>query len=413
MTGREQTATSPLLRRLNAVTVLNVLRRSGALTGAELMDATGLSRPTVHTVCDQLIALGWVSELEGRRPANRTGTGRPARCYELNANAGCVIGMDLGANKVTAVLANLRGDALAETTRVFSGEHADAKERIATARRVITALLGAAGVPATALLTVAIGVAAPVDDQGRVIAKESYLPGMAATDVRARIGRGASWTVILENDANLAVVGERWRGVATGSENVVLLLAGERLGAGLFLGGRLIRGASGGAGEMAFLELVKEVGNTDAIGGMARALGRLRVLAADPSVPPSAGSLLALSRGDPDRVEAETVFEAARAGDPMALAVITGIADRMARVIAVFGTLLNPDLVVIGGAVAASADLLMEPIAGRLPDYTSTPPLVLATGLGDHGVVTGAIRLALDKVETTMLLDDVRDAAEA
>ena len=188
----------------------------------------------------------------------------------------------MGANKVTAVLANLRGDSLAETTRVFSGEHADAKERIGTARRVITALLGAAGVPATALLAVAIGVAAPVDDQGRVIAKESYLPGMAATDVRARIGRGASWTVILENDANLAVLGERWRGVATGSENVVLLLAGERLGAGLFLGGRLIRGANGGAGEMAFLELVNEVGNTDAIGGMARALGRHRVRAADP-----------------------------------------------------------------------------------------------------------------------------------
>ena len=413
MAGREQTATSPLLRRLNAVTVLNVLRGSGAMTGAEIMDATGLSRPTVHTVCDQLIALGWVSELDGRRPANRTGTGRPARCYELNADAGCVIGMDLGANKVTAVLANLRGDALTETTRVFSGEHADAKERIGTARRVITALLGSAGVPATALLAVAIGIAAPVDDQGRVIAKESYLPGMAGTDVRARIGRGAPWAVMLENDANLAVLGERWRGVATESENVVLLLAGERLGAGLFLGGRLIRGSNGGAGEMAFLELVNEVGNTDAIAGIARALGRERVHAAVPSVPRPAGSLLALSGGDPDLVEAETVFQAARAGDPMALDVICGIADRMARVIAVFGTLLNPDLVVIGGAVAASADLLMDPIAERLLEYTSTPPVVVATALGDHGVVTGAVRLALDRVESTMLRGDLRDVAEA
>jgi predicted NBD/HSP70 family sugar kinase len=97
----------------------------------------------------------------------------------------------------------------------------------------------------------------------------------------------------------------------------------------------------------------------------------------------------------------------------MAREVILGIADRMARVIAVFGTLLNPDLVVIGGAVAASADLLMDPIAERLLEYTSTPPVVLATALGDHGVVTGAVRLALDRVESTMLRGDLRDLAEA
>ena len=221
MIGPEPTATAPLLRRLNAVAVLNVLRRSGPVTGTELMDATGLSRPTVHTVCDQLIELGWVTELNGRRPVNKTGTGRPARCYELNAAAGYVVGMDLGANKVTAVLADLRGDPLAEITREFSGEHAHAAERITTARRVITSLLGSAGVPNTQLLAVAIGIAAPVDDEGRVIAKESYLPGMASTDVVARIGRGTPWAVSLENDANLAVLGERWRGVAKESENVV------------------------------------------------------------------------------------------------------------------------------------------------------------------------------------------------
>ncbi len=79
MISTEQTATSPLLRRLNAIAVLNALRRSGPVTAAELMDATGLSRPTVHTVCDQLIELGWVTELAGRRPLNKTG--RPARCY--------------------------------------------------------------------------------------------------------------------------------------------------------------------------------------------------------------------------------------------------------------------------------------------------------------------------------------------
>ncbi len=277
---------------------------------------------------------------------------------------------------------------------------------------MITALLDSGGLATTRLLAVAIGIAAPVDDQGRVIAKESYLPGMATTDVRARIGRGMPWAISLENDANLAVLGERWRGVAGQSDNVVLLLAGERLGAGLFVGGHLLRGAHGGAGELEFLKLVDDVGNTDAIGGIARALGREAVRDAEGrSYPP--GSLLALCGGDPERVEAETVFQAARAKDPIAQDIIVRIADRMARVIAIFGTLLNSDLVVIGGAVAAAADLVLDPIIARLPDYTSAPPAVAATSLGDHGVVTGAVRRALNHVESTMLLDEVHPAARA
>lgn len=267
------------------------VRGVGVLAGDRVVDDSGAA---AESVCDLLIELGWVTELAGRRPLNKTG--RPARCFELNAAAGYVVGMDLGANKVTAVLADLRGDPVAEITRDFSGEHAHATERITTARQAITALLRSSGVPENRLLALAVGIAAPVDDRGRVIAKESYLPGMASTGVRAGIGHGAAWAVTLENDANLAVLGERWRGVASDAENVVILLAGERLGAGLYIGGHLIRGANGGAGELAFLELVQGVGNTDAIGGIARALGRRAVLSAGtPAHPP--GSLFALCGG--------------------------------------------------------------------------------------------------------------------
>ncbi len=397
------TATSPLLRRLNAVAVLEFLRISGPVIGTEVMAATGLSRPTVHTVCNDLMNLGLVTELDGRPASSSNGTGRRSRCYQLNAQAGYVVGIDLGAHKLAATLSDLRGTGVAHTVRKFSGQHAPANERIRTARRAVTTLLAEANVPPALLGAVAIGVAAPVTDDGRVIATQAYMPGMAGVDLGARIGRGHSWAVLLENDANLAVIGERWRGVACGVDDVIVLLAGERLGSGLFLDGRLVRGHGGGAGELTFLGLVKQVGDTDAIGALARLMGRQAVTAVlDGGGAESVGSLMSAAAGHPEVIEADTVFEAVRQGDPVAVRVLEDIADRMARVIGILGTLLNPELLVIGGAVAAAADVLIGPIARRLPDYTSTPPRLVATSLADQGVVLGATRLALDHLESRM-----------
>ena len=78
------------------------------------------------------------------------------------------------------------------------------------------------------------------------------------------------WTVLLENDANLAALGERWRGSGAGVDDLVVLLAGERLGAGVLESGRLLHGRGGAAGEMGYLDLVEGVGSSDGIASLAR-----------------------------------------------------------------------------------------------------------------------------------------------
>jgi predicted NBD/HSP70 family sugar kinase len=110
-------------------------------------------------------------------------------------------------------------------------------------------------------------------------------------------------------------------------------------------------------------------------------------------------SLVGLTNGDPSKVRADIVFEAARAGDGVALAVLERIADRMARVIGLLDTLLNPQVVVIGGGVSKGMDVLLGLIVERLPAFTPHPPQVSGTGLGEQGVLFGALRLALDHVE--------------
>lgn len=378
--GRQGTATTPLLRRMNAVAVLDSLRARGSATGSELMEDTRLSRPTVHTVCAELMDLGLVTEVEDRSLA--TGQpGRRPRQYVFNARAGHVLGIDMGARKVVVQLADLRGEAVAEETHTFSHEHVSARVRLNGVRRTVDRVLARGGVDAPAVRAVTMGVPAPVDNDGHAVASQDYLPGLRGRDLRSELATHG-WTTRVENDANLAVIGERWRGVARGCANVIELLAGYRLGSALVLDGRLIRGSTGRAGELTFLSMVEGVGNTDAIAELVEVY---------------AGEVDGLPR------DAEAVFAAARAGDTDALAVVDRVLDRIARVVAIFGTLLNPELVVIGGGVAGAGDLIVPGLERRLPDLTESPPRLAASELGDRAVITGAIRLALDAVEATVL----------
>lgn len=435
MAPAQTPATSPLLRQLNAEKVVSALRDSGPMTAGDLMTATGMSRPTVHTVCEYLIDCGWVLERETRRPGGGSKLGRPARQYDFNARAGHALGVDLGAHKVRVALTDLRGVTVAERTTPFPSEAVPAPTRLATTREAIARTLADAGAAPGTVLAVAMGVPGPVDDDGHIVAREEYLPELARHDLRTDIGTGFGGPVIVENDANLAVLAERWNGPASGVDNVIVLLAGERLGSGIYLGGRLVRGAGGSAGELELLKLIDGVGNTDAIGLLAARWGAEAVAGAGPAGAPeavtgagpadadgrgaraespadgrgadgrepgggAAGSLVALCAGDPGRVRAEMVFEAVRAGDPVAVGILERIVERMARVLAVLSTLLNPELIVISGAVAESGDVWLEPLRRRVPELTPYSPRLAVGALGDHSVVSGAVRLALDHIES-------------
>lgn len=419
MNNPEVAATSPLLRRINAAAVLDALRASGPATGTELMAATGLSRPTVHSVCDHLIAKGWIREIESRRPEGGQGPGRRARQYEFNATAGYVLGIDLGQNKVTSAVADLRGDQLAERTGTFRRATIGARARINAVNRTVQAALDQVGLEKSAVLAIALAVPGPVDERGHVVAAEEYLPGLARTDLRKAVGAGFDAPVLVENDANLAVLGERWRGCAQGVDDVVELLAGERLGSGLFLAGRPVQGGHGAAGELGFLHLVKGVGNTDGIARLAREFGARAVAEAAAGKAAAVGggtgggrTLVELAGGDPAKVSAELVFAAADRGDPLATGVVDEVAQRIAAVIAVLHTLLDPELVVIGGAVAQAGDVLLEPLRHAVAGLLPSPPRLANSGLGDRVVVTGAVRRAVDHALLS-LFREIRGGREA
>jgi predicted NBD/HSP70 family sugar kinase len=434
-------ATPKLLRRLNAGLVLNALRGTGAIRVTELVAATGLSRPTVDAVADDLVRLGWVEESDD--DGERRARGRPARRLAFRAGAGHVLGLDIGEVKVRAAVADLGGEVLAEELTFVDGDG----DRVALARRTATAALRAAGVARTSLLAVGVGCTGGMDpERGEVLYSGALPPG---TKLGPALARSLRAPVALENDCNLAVIGERWRGVAAGVDDVICVLAGERMGAGIVVGGRLVRGHRGAAGEMAVLGAHEDEHGAEGIAYLARRMGaeavasgaasapardpaRAPSAAGDPSRAPSAagdpsrapsvagdpsptsrsdrdpassaaGILERLVGGDPAHVRAEEVFAAARAGDYVAARIVDEVLHRAGRAIVPLAQVLNPELVVIGGGVAAAGETLLVPLREQLEAMAWLPPRLAVSSLAERGVVVGAIRHALDHLEPRLL----------
>ena len=414
----ELTANTPQqLRHTNMSAVLAVMRRSAAVTGTDLIEATGLARATVIAVCDDLIHAGWVRELPAQRPVSGVQKGRPARVFEFDARAGVVLGIDFGVTKTTALVADLRGTTLAKSTEIFGDTAESVAGRLATIDRTLRAALAAAGVAPEAVLVAGVGIAAPVARSGEISHGQAFWENFDI-GIQEKLRDHYGWPVLLGNDANLAAMAERWQGAGAGVDDLAVMLAGERIGFGLMESGRLLHGSSGRAGEVGLLHLVEGVGSPDGIAALARELAVAELAAPMGSVPaPLAGVPVALAAPPvadaatpsllaalpADAIGAEDVFAAAQAGDAVARRVLDRIARRMGRVIALFGTFFDPELVVIGGAVSASSSVLLEPLRAELAEFMTTPPRVAVSTLGDAIVTLGAVRLALDYVEKNAL----------
>lgn len=400
----ELTATGPqLLRRTNMTAILRHMRGTGVVTGSDLMRHTGLTRATVIAACDDLIRLGWVLELESHRSNSDGVKGRPARRFRFNHGAGAVVGIDVGAAKTTVLVADLTGRRLGKAVETFSALEAPAAERVATIDRALSEALESAGLTHSMILAAGVGVAAAVSRDG-VISRGQEFWQAFDMGLQAELRHRYGWTARFENDANLAALAERWCGVGTGVDDLAVMLAGERFGTGLIESGRLLHGSAGGAGEVGSLELIAGVGTADGIAGLARIWGTAALADGAPA------TALSVLGGAGGTVTAEMVFQAADGGDAVASAILNRIALRLARVVAMFGTMFNPTLVVIGGAVAASAGTLVSTIERELPRWTATPPRVAVSPLGDAIVAVGAVRLALDYVEANALELDLAPA---
>ncbi|KAK1177726.1 ROK family protein [Streptomyces sp. NBS 14/10] len=344
----------------------------GCTTLTDLTRVTGLSRPTVEGVVEGLTADGLVVEV----PAEEGGVrrqGRPARRFRFRAEAGHLLGVEIGAHRVGALLTDLDGRPLGSTVREVS-EKAPADERLDRVRTAVADLLRRAGVARYSLRAVGVGSPGIVDADGTVHLCTA-LPGWTGLRLGERLRRSFRCPVLVENDANTAAVAEHWKGAAVGSDDVVYVVAGLSPGAGSLIGGRLHRGFGGAAGEIGALHL----------------LGR-------EATPEEMLSTTGEPLNPLDEDQVARVFALARAGDTRARAAVDRFIRRLVHDVAALVQALDPEVVVVGGW-ASGLDGILDPLRDELARYCLRPPQVAQSLLGEAAVVTGALRLALDHVE--------------
>ncbi|GAA3471767.1 ROK family transcriptional regulator [Nonomuraea roseola] len=352
------------LRQLNALAVIGVLRGEQPLTLTDVAGRTGLSRASAEDVVRELMGKGWVAEAA---PV-AGGVGRPARRYRFRADAGRVVGVDIGGHKVLAMLADLDGS-VERRVRVSVTPEMGRTERLAAVAEAITACLqGAPEVWAAGVATTGL-----VDGAGRVMFSDA-LPEWTGLDLAAHVGGLLPCPVRVENDSKLAALAECWTGVARHARDMVFLLAGLRTGTGLIIDGKLHKGFGNAAGSIGSLPAV----------GWIRAQEHLRSVEG----------------------EARDVFAAARRGERDAVAAVRRYVKDLALGASALVLTLDPEVVVVGGGFSRSADVLVEPLRRELDRWCLRTPEVRMSTLGDEGVALGAVRLALDHVEEHVL--DVR-----
>ncbi|BBB02105.1 putative ROK family transcriptional regulator [Actinacidiphila reveromycinica] len=390
------------LRRLNSLALISVVREEPGLTLTEISRRTGLSRASTEDVVRGLLERGWLADV----PAAAGAVGRPARRYRFRADAGRVLGVDIGGHKILALVADLDGTVL-HSARVAVAQAMGRKDRLAALDRAVADALAGAGASAGDIWAAGAATTGLVDGAGRVMLSEA-LPEWTGVDVAAHLRRRVGGAVLVENDSKLAALAESWRGAARYAKDVVLILAGLRTGAGLIIDGKLHRGFGNAAGEIGALpasgwiraqEHLKSwppTGRADAAGQG----GAGREVPGQGVGSPGAEGADAVGRAAADQdAAAEAVFEAARAGDRKAAAVVRRYVRDVAVGAAALVLTLDPELVVIGGGFSRSADLIVEPLRRELDRWCIRTPEVRVSEFGDEGVALGALRLALDHVD--------------
>lgn len=383
------------LRIMNRAVVLGAIRRAGTARVTELVEATGLSRPTVAGAVSTLLDDGWVEELGPPEPGGRLG--RPARVLRFRANARHVLGVDVGPHKVYGVVADLDGTVVGRARRDIAElrSHVDLLRHV---DQVVAEALEAAAVPASSLVTVGVGTPGIVDEDGTVVQAPS-LPGWSRLALGSWLGRSIACPVFVENDVNLAVLAERSVGIGRDADSMVLVQWGARVGAAVLVHGRVHRGAHGAAGEIGFVDLEAEP-----TGVQPQGLGPLEASVGTDWILHQARKL-----GARNGQTAADVLAAAADRDPIALEVVDEACARFARGLAPFLAAIDPELVVLGGVVTLAGDAVLSSVRRHLARRALVVPRIELSALGDDAVALGAVRLALDQVE--LQLPEIETAA--
>lgn len=309
------------------------------------------------------------------------------------------IGVDVGGTRIAAGLVERKGRIVREAKLLTP--------KAAGPFAIVDAIVGmiediTSGVHASEIAGVGIGLPAQVDFLRQSVEFSTNLP-LGGVDVRGLVMSRLKYPVTIDNDGHTAALGESSFGIAKGVKDFVMVTLGTGVGGGVFIGGRLMRGARGFGGEVGHL-VIDVDGPPCPCGGT----GHLESYAARPAIVRDArraaatyhgSSITRLAGGDEDAITAEIVVRGANDGDEAALEIMGRVGDMLGEALVGLVNILNPQAIVVGGGIGESCPLVSERAAARVAAEALAgrrDVKVLIAALGNDAGVAGAAALAFE-----------------
>jgi len=361
--------------------ILEEISRCAALQPERLAEKLGLNLSTVKNHIGKLRRAGLVIPADGRRE------------IRLNPDYGALVGIDMGASHLHFALADFSGEIIRDVVEKIRPEDGPGKT-IRQIKKGIHRLIPAS--KRSSLRAIALAVPSAVDPRTGLVLMANNLPGWTNINLKDELQKEFRLPVFIENDANMAAIGEHWRGVARSAGNFVFIALGTGIGSGIFVNGQLYVGRTGAAGELQFLHVEwprwnEDFGDTGyfeshASGQGIATLGRKLM---DPQ--PSAGS-----EGLAETRDAYFVFEAFHKGQAKARKVLETIFTILGVGVANVAGVLDPEMVVLGGGITRGApDFMLSTVATVAQRIQPNCPPILMSELGDQAQTYGAIYSSL------------------
>jgi predicted NBD/HSP70 family sugar kinase len=375
-----QTITASRMRELNRSAILELIRRQSPISRTAIAEQVGASLPTVMRIVEQLVDEGLV-QVHGTK--ERSG-GRRRELLEFKHEAHVVIGVDLGGLKMYGAVVDLGANILEEANiprHASSGE-----ENFSNLVKLIEILLASPQLRDRKLWGICVGAPSVTGPQDGEV---GWAHSLNWTDfpLKARLAERFQHPIFVDNDVNLAALGEYWFGAGQNLQHVVFFSVGTGIGAGLILNGALYRGAAYASGELGNI-----LPGVEFLRGAYEKFGALESLASTFGIVDQARLALG-DRPDSSRtpeLSVESILEAARRGETWAHEVIERTIDYLAVGVANIMALYDPELIVLGGEIAQRIDLI-QPILERIRGSLPVAPRLVVSILENKATVVGAI----------------------
>lgn len=314
------------------------------------------------------------------------------------------VGVDIGGTKILAAVVTPQGEILAREKRATMADEGP-EAVISRLIGAIEAALSLAGTEPARLAAIGIAVAGMALPGEGVVAFSPNLRGWRDVPLRDIVARQLGVSTFLINDASAAALGEHCYGAGRGVNNLVYVTVGTGIGGGVIIDGKLYCGACGVAGEVGHMTI-----DVDGPRCNCGNFGCLEALASGTAVAREAKRHVAegaetclpqLVGGELEMITAETVFQAAQKGDPLALEIIAQAASYLGIGLANLVNLFNPELIIVGGGLAHMGNMLLSPalrvIRERAFEVPAQAVRLVTAQLGGSSGVLGAVAFALQQ----------------